>query len=644
MKIVVPCKIFASLIILHSTLSVAQKPSICPPSQNKKAINYYEKAVSGKKSGKDYETIKELLEKSIEEDTAFAEPYLLLGNTAYFKKDFKTMREAYKILIELCPDAAPEPHYRLGSYFYETKKYDEAVKYLKSFLDFGSTAKEKQVKDAEIMIVRAKLMANPVPFNPQQVKGVSTADSEYLAIVSADNELCFFTRRFEMQTKSSLTPVSVEKFMQAKLQKNGDFDKGVPMDWPFNLRNTNNEGGPSISIDNQHLYFTVNNNGNFDIYYTDLKTDGWDPIKNLSTNVNDSMLWDSQPSISPDNRTLYFASYRDSVFKTSDIFVTNKKNGTWSEPVKLASKINTNGNEKSPFIHPDNRTFYFSSDSLPGMGGFDIFMSRKDEKGNWEKPVNLGYPINTEADEVGFFVSTDGKKGYFASNNLGSTGGYDIYSFDLHTAVRPDNVLMVFGQVRNENNEIPYAAKIELKNITNNQVTDVEYDSLTGKYAKAILFDSDYILTIRDDSSAFNSKYFAKDDSTNTKPVKIDLDVKKIELGNAYTLNDILFDSDSYDLKEMSKRVIEDFGAFLRKHSKVKVAIHGHTDNEGGEQNNLTLSNNRAKAVYNYLIKLGIASSRLSYKGFGQTKPVISNDTEEGRSKNRRTEFVIISK
>ncbi|MFI5218971.1 MAG: OmpA family protein [Bacteroidia bacterium] len=650
MKTIASNKLFIYFFALHSLFIIyhsslfAQKASPCPLSQNKKAISYYDKAVSAKKSSKDYETIKEWCEKAIEEDTTFADPYLLLGNAAWFKKDFKTMKEAYKSLIETCPDASPEPHYRLGSYLYDTKKYDEAVKYLKGFLDFGSTAKEKQVKDAEQMIARAKLMANPVPFYPKPVKGVSTSDPEYLAIISADNEFCYFTRRFEMQTKSSLTPVSVEKFIQATRQPDGEFDNGKPMDWPFNLRNTNNEGGPTISLDNQHLYFTVNNNGNFDIYYTDWKTDGWDPIKNLGDNVNDSLQWDAQPSISSDNKTLYFASYRDSVYGTSDIFVTKRKNGKWSDPVKLSSKINTNGNEKSPFIHPDDKTFYFSSDSLPGMGGFDIYMCKRDSNGNWGTPANLGYPINTEADEVGFFVSTDGKKGYFASNNLNSTGGYDIYSFELPEKVRPEKTLMLSGQFRDENNEIPYAAKIELKNISTDQVMDVEYDSNTGKYAKAVLFDSDYILTIKQKDYAFNSKYFAVDDSINSKPVRLDLDIKKIELGNAYTLNDILFDSDSYELKEMSKRVIEDFSEFLKENPKVNVAIHGHTDNEGGEQNNLTLSSNRARAVYNYVIKQGINAARLSYKGFGQTRPVASNTDEIGKAKNRRTEFVIISK
>jgi outer membrane protein OmpA-like peptidoglycan-associated protein/tetratricopeptide (TPR) repeat protein len=638
-------KIFRALLLFvlwFGTSVSAQQKILCPPSQNKKANSYYDKALSAKKSHNDYETIKEYCEKAIEEDSSFAEVYHLLGDAAYLKKDYKTMKDAYGKMIELCPDASPEPHYRLGKYLYDTKNYDGATKYLKSFLDFGN-ANEKLEKDASLLLFRAKLISHPVPFNPQIVKDISTADPEYLAIITADNKRCFFTRRFELVSKSSLTPLNVEKFMVADLQANGVFNKGEQMPPPFNSRNNGNEGGASVTIDNEHLFFTVNKNGNFDIYYSDYIKDHWGDITNLGKDVNDSVQWDSQPSVSSDGKELYFATYRDSINGTSDIYVT-KKNGKWSKPIRLSDKINTNGNEKSPFIHPDKKTLYFSSDSLPGMGGFDIFMSRKDKNGNWSEPVNLGYPINTEADELGFFVSTDGKKGYFASNTISNTGGYDIYSFDLDPKFRPDTVLLISGILKNEENQIPLAAKIELKNITTNEITDVDYDTLTGKYASAVLFKDEFLMTVKDEGYAFESHYFAKDDSSNYKPVPTNLDLKKIELGTAYKLNNILFATDSYELNDVSKRVIQDFKDFLQTNRSVIVAIHGHTDNEGDPQSNLTLSDNRAKEVYNYLIKLGVDPSRISYKGYGQTKPLFANDTPENKAQNRRTEFVIIKK
>ncbi|MBL7928329.1 MAG: PD40 domain-containing protein [Bacteroidia bacterium] len=635
---------YVLLLLILPFFANSQKPLPCPPPASSKAKSLFEKAVSARKTGKKYEQVKELAFKAVEEDTAYADAWKLIGDMAYNMRDYKVMKEAYTKLIAACPDASPESHFRLGSYLYDTKKYAEFEKYLKSFLDFGSQAKEDQIKRAELLLVRAKLMANPVSFNPVVVKEISTSDPEYLAVISADNEQCFFTRRFEITSKSALTPISVEKFMTAKRKADGNFERGEPMPPPFNSRNSNNEGGPSVTIDNLVIYFTVNQGGNFDICYSEWKKDAWGPITNLGYEVNDPKQWDSQPSISSDGKTLYFASFRDSVTMTSDIYVTRKTNGKWSKAKPLSSMINTNGNEKTPFIHPDGKSLYFSSDSLPGMGGFDIFVSRMDDKGNWSKPVNLGYPINTEGDEVGFFVSTDGRTGYFASNTVITGKGYDIYSFDIPEQVKPEKVLMVTGTLMDEEKEVPKAAKIELKNITTNDITNLEYDTLTGRYASVVPFKDDYMLTVKKDNAAFASSYFSKEDSVNFAPVKVNFELKKIELGVSYTLPDILFATDSYELSLGSKRVIAEFKEFLDKNPKLHIAINGHTDNSGTAEKNLVLSQQRAKAVYNFLISLGISPSRLTSQGFGQSKPVDSNLTAEGRAKNRRTEFVITAK
>ncbi len=621
----------------------AQNLSLCPEPADPAVTPLYEKARAARKARKPYEKVKDLCERALRVDSSYAGTWLVLGDAAWIAHDFPTMKEAYRRTIALCPDATELPHYRLGTYLYDTKKYAEAIPYLKSYLDFGSE-NERRNREAEVLLTRSRLLSNPVPFDPRIVPGVSSPDPEYLAYITADNQECYFTRRFELRSKNMLTPMSVEKFMVARRDSTGQFDHGEPLDWPFNQRNTNNEGGPSMTIDNQHMYFTLSQDNNFDIWYSDWKPDGWDPVQNLGVLVNDSLQWDSQPSIASDNVTLYFASYRDPVFGTSDLFVTRRTGGVWGKPENLGPPVNTNGNEKSPFIHPDNRTLYFSSDSLPGMGGFDIFMSRMDADGRWGEPVNIGYPINTAADEVGFFVSTDGLTGYFASNNLDGKGGYDLYSFDLYPAARPEKVLMVSGHLRDEQNQIPYAARIEMRNIATSEVTEVNYDSLTGKYASVILFDNDYIMTVKKKDAAFTSKYFAIDDSTLMEPVQLDFDVKKIELGHAYTLHDILFETDSYTLTAISRRVIEDFSEFLKQNPHVRVAIYGHTDNQGDAVMNLALSENRAKAVYRYLIELGIGPGRLTFRGFGHTRPVATNDTEEGRALNRRTEFYILSK
>jgi outer membrane protein OmpA-like peptidoglycan-associated protein/tetratricopeptide (TPR) repeat protein len=620
----------------------AQNKSLCPESTNKKAVHYFDDAKDAKKSGKGYPKIKELLGKALEIDSTYAEAYHLLGDAAFTNHDESTMIEAYKKLIEFCPDASSDMYYRLGNSQYAAKQFEDAIKNLQTFLDFNKV-KEENARDAVQKINRAKIMMHPVPFNPVPLANISGADPEYLAVISPDQDYCFFTRRFEELKKGSLTTYSVEKIMVSK-KTDSVFDSGTPLPYPFNKGTGNNEGGASISIDNKHLFFTVNKNGNFDIYTSDEVKGKWTEPRSIGDKVNDNKQWDSQPSISPDGNTLYFASFRDSVNGTSDIFITKKDTaGNWSRPVSIGPPINTAGNEKTPFIHPDNKTLYFSTDFLPGMGGYDIWMSKLNPDGTRGTPVNLGYPINTEADEVGFFVSTDGKKGYYASNTLKGNGGYDIFEFDVPEKVKPDRVLFIKGNLKDETN-VPINAKIELKNALTKEVINVNYDTLTGKYASVILFDEDYILTVKKKGYAFNSTYFSKKDSTISEPQKVNVQLKKVEVGMAYPLNNIHFASNSSELNEQDKVIITDFAEYLKINPSIKVSINGYTDNEGNQIDNLKLSEQRAAAVYKFLTENEIDKSRLAYKGYGVAQPLAPNTTEEGRAQNRRTEFVIIAK
>ena len=496
------------------------------------------------------------------------------------------------------------------------------------------------------------MIQHPVPFKPVVVEGISTSENEYLASFSPDNLIAFYTRvKKIMPDRNSLvqTPRLKEVFMYSDEIEPGLYGEGEEMPDPFNIYD--NEGGASLTADNNQLYYTVckknSQSGyeNCDIYFSENVNGEWSKIKPLSDKINKANSWESQPSISTDGKTLYFISDRQGGYGGYDIYKsTMEDNGEWGAPVNLGPTINSKGNEKSPFIHPDGITLYFSSDGWPGMGGYDIFYSKLDDNGAFSKPVNLGYPINSPDNEIGFFVSTDGTKGYFASNKFSGKGGWDLYSFDLYEEARPEKVLFIKGTVKDESSTLPVKAKIELRNVETKKVSEIPLDTNTGKYVAVTPFKNDYVMTIKKEGYVSESKYIAKTDTVFSAPANIDMDIKPIELNKSYRINDIYFDFNSFQLNPESKIVLDQFIEFLNFNPSLDIEIQGHTDNIGNDAENLKLSANRAKAVYDYLVQMGISSERLTYKGFGKTKPVATNETEEGRAKNRRTVFLITKK
>ena len=560
-----------------------------------------------------------------------------------------------RTVARVCPDLDPMVFYRLGSIAFENKKWKESQGFLKTFVDSRSK-KEAEKSEARTMIQACDFYlqgyANPVPFNPIPLAEISTTADEYLPVITPDNEMAYFTRSTFLEEKFTgginTERKRQERFSFAPNTGNNSFQTGTPMPAPFNMNN--NEGGASLSADNRYMFFTIckNDGGdqlNCDLFYTVFQNGTWSEIKNAGPNINGKDTWESQPSLSSDGRTLYFASNRVGGLGGIDIWKSTKDaKGNWGAPENLGPRINTDGNEKSPFFHSDGQTLYFSSTGHLGYGGYDIYLSKLSKDTGWVKPKNIGYPINSERDDLGFFVSTDGKYGYFASDKLKGNGGWDVYSFELYKEARPERVLFVSGALRDENNQIVSDAKVEIKNTRTREVTTVEVDSLTGKYVAVVAFNEDHILTVKQPGKAFTSQYFSAADSSLGKPMKMDLKVEEIKVGKPYKLNNIYFKTSSSLLNPETIIIIEELTKFLQENKTVSIAIHGHTDNAGNAADNLKLSADRAKMVFDLLVLNGIDASRLSYKGFGATKPIASNLTEKGKALNRRTEFMVTGK
>lgn len=647
----------------------AQDAQPCEPPGNRKAEKLVKQARDDIKERK-FMPANAALKEAIEMEPDYADAYYLLGliNVKRIDYNVKAAETYLAKAIELCPQVDVYAYYYLGDIYFGAKKYYLAAKHFKEFLkDVDKIKSDKDYNDAteKYNTVRFfdKSYNAPVPFDPKPVRGVSSPLDEYLAIISPDNEMALYTRKIEYRQKAGWESSAkyIERFVFSKRTPTGDFDNGEFMPYPFNQQN--NEGGATLTIDNRELFYTVcksstTNYLNCDIYTSKFEGGQWSEIKSLGANVNMPDNWETQPTVSSDGNTLYFVSDRKGGQGGYDLYKTTRdSNGVWSKAVNMGNTINTPGNERSPFIHTDSQTLYFASGDKQGddgqyykghqgFGGYDIFFTKMNDKGVWEKPKNIGYPINTEADEASFFVSTDGKLAYVASNKLkGGPGGWDLYFFELYPEARPEKVLFIKGEVKQQDNEeVVTEARVELKNAVTRKVTQIPVNKETGQYVAAIKFDADYILTVKKDDFAYESKYISEKDTAFEKPVAVDFEVKPIEKGKSYRINDITFETDKYDLNNQAKLVIEEFASFMNDNPHLEVEIQGHTDNVGNPDYNLFLSDDRARAVYDYLLKVGIDKKRVSFKGYGITRPIESNATEAGRARNRRTEFYIINK
>ena len=629
------------------------KEDPCPLSDNKKARKLYEKALDVARSDKT--EARSILKEALDLDSEFGRANFVMADLLIKQKRVADAEPYLRTVARVCPDLDPMVFFRLGSIAFENKNWKESQGFLKTFVDSRSK-KEAEKSEARTMIQACDFYlqgyANPVPFNPFPLAAISTAADEYLPVITPDNEMAYFTRSTFLEEKFTgginTERKRQERFSFAPNAGSNSFQAGTPMPAPFNMNN--NEGGASLSADNRYMFFTIckNDGGdqlNCDLFYTVFQNGTWSEIKNAGPNINGKDTWESQPSLSSDGRTLYFASNRVGGLGGIDIWKSTKDaKGNWGVPENLGPRINTDGNEKSPFFHSDGQTLYFSSTGHLGYGGYDIYLSKLSKDTGWVKPRNIGYPINSERDDLGFFVSTDGKYGYFASDKLKGNGGWDVYSFELYKEARPERVLFVSGALRDENNQVISDAKVEIKNTRTREVTTVEVDSLTGKYVAVVAFDEDHILTVKQPGKAFTSQYFSAADSSIGKPMKMDLKVEDIKVGKPYKLNNIYFKTSSSLLNPETIIIIEELTKFLQENKTVSIAIHGHTDNAGNAADNLKLSADRAKMVFDLLVLNGIDASRLSYKGFGATKPIASNLTDKGKALNRRTEFMVTGK
>ncbi|MBK8497313.1 MAG: OmpA family protein [Flavobacteriales bacterium] len=650
----------------------------CAMPTDKKIIKLLEDAAKAKDPLERHSKLKSTLEI----DAECVECKFRLGLSAYRigkegGKGFGPAITYMEAVKEKCTNYHSDVLYHLGAMYYAEDEFAKAAQAFEAFMRFPTEDAsrigkdyDKQYKDVEEVMPELQFYAdfyrNSAPLNPMPVRNVSTSADEYLPMLSPDNELMFFTRKRQERAKGDLVAHDVEELMEARRKSVGDdFDNGRALPDPFNVGD--NYGGVTISVNNKEMFVTVcgpaDNRGfrNCDLmrsqYSTKFNLDAggqeweWTGLDDLGPSINSPDTWESQPSLSGDGRTMYFATARDAATGMDIYQSTRDAKGNWAPAVPVKG-INTAGDEKLPFMHSDSRTLYFAARQNAagvghkGIGGYDIFFSKLNDDGTWTKPRNIGHPINTDQDEQGLIVSADGHTAYFASGRHRGVGGLDIYFFELPKDARPDQILIVKGDVRDEQGKVVRNAQVEIKYMDTRQTEVMRVDSMDGRYAAVVRLKpgSDVVMTVKKEGHVFDSRSFAIEDTARNGVAEVDMTVQKIETGRSYRVNDIKYATNSAEIARSSEFILDELITFLKENPTVKIRIEGHTDNVGRLEDNMALSNDRAFTVMGYLQEKGIASGRLSFKGLGPTKPIKSNDTPEGRAENRRTEFVIVSR
>lgn len=646
------------LFLFHSCATRAQVPGEkTKPAdygiKSKKALSLFDTGRQMEKY-RDYDAAYNAYLDAIELEPAFADALFRAGACLYVQKEYQKSLPYFKKAEEVWQGPKPEMLY---FYYAEVALFDNdfevAYTNYKQFMDAQPKVHVSIYNQAKEHYENAKFgkeaIKNKIAFEPKNMgEAINTQYEEYLPNLTADEQTIFFTSRRpgNIGGYNAMYRDFAEDFYYCEL-KDGEWQQAENLGPPLNTEN--NEGAASFSPDGQYVYFTAcgrkEGMGDCDLYVSKLEGKTWTQPKNLGPLVNTSS-WESQPCISNDGNTLYFSSNRAGGQGAHDLWATTKVNGKWGEPVNLGPKVNTKGDEFCPFLHSDGKTLYYSSNTLPGFGGLDLFMTKLKD-GEWGEPQNLGFPLNTSSSEGNIFINTRGDVGYINSDRLGTKGKSDIFSFELDPKIRPEFTTYVRGVVVEKGTSTPLYSRVTFINLVNGDtIRQVLTNKSTGKFLLTLPVDEDYAAFVDGAKGyVFNSQNFSLKGLARDKNQYYDLKIELEKITDSVTirLSNIFYETGKFDLKDESRAELDHLIDFLKDNPTVKIRIAAHTDDVGTDTDNMVLSRNRAGEVRKYLLSKGVAEARVLSKGYGETQPVVANDSDAHRAQNRRTEFTILS-
>lgn len=483
-----------------------------------------------------------------------------------------------------------------------------------------------------------ELMANPLPFEPEPLPGRvnSPKHFEYFPHLSVDGQRLVFVRRPQGGD---------EDFYESYRQADGQWSAPDP------LRHVNtdfNEGALTMSADGKLIIYTICGHprslGGCDLFYTESKKGKWSPVRNLGPAVNGR--WrETQPSLSADGRLLFFVSNRPGGLGKVDIWGSFRDlNGEWSPAVNLGPTINSAGDDRFPFQHANGHTLYFTSDGHPGLGKQDLFSVELQDDNTWTEPRNLGYPINTPGEETNIFISLDGTEMFFVKEL--TPENFDIYTARLPAEVRPRPATYLRINVIDARTKEDIEAVVRLRPVDSK--TPPKIYEADGNSLLVMAAGRNYAISVDQAGYLPYSQAFNLVGGIDPEqPTEITVELQPLQdneflSDRPIVLRNVLFATGSAELLSVSFPELDRLYDLLNERQDLRIELGGHTDNVGSEADNRTLSENRARAVYDYLLGRGIPADRLEYRGYGETQPVAPNDTPENRAENRRTEFKVL--
>jgi tetratricopeptide (TPR) repeat protein len=595
----------------------------------------------------DFTTAENSLTEAVTIDNNFFEAHMMLGEMYIKLRKFSEAASHYRKAVKIDSLFFKPVFFSLANAEMMSGDYPGALVHYNVYLAQSGMSEKNRisaVKNARNCEYAVKAMKEPVQFNPVNLgSSINTTNDEYWPSITADGQTIMFTRQPNAANNPEFAGIAKEDFYisylsDSKWQK--AFNAGPPLNTP------ENEGAQTLSSNGNYMYFTGCDRpgglGSCDLYFSYLSNGKWSDPVNLGPPVNTSH-WESTPSISADGRILFFASSRSGGFGGKDLwYTTMNNNNEWSFPVNMGKTINSPGDEMSPFIHFDGKTLYFASDGRIGMGGFDIYYTRKINDSTWSEPQNLGYPINTYNDEMGLIIESGGEKAYFSAIR-DKADGKDIFYFNLYESARPNPVSYLKGKVYDKETGKLLRAEYELINLSTNKVSMKSSTDEYGNFLICLPSGFNYGINVSKPGYLFYSETFLfEGEHPVQEPLIKRIILNPIKVGEKMQLSNVFYEVDSWQLKKESMTELDNLAVLLSENKELRMEIGGYTDSTGTDQYNLGLSEKRALSVVNYLISKGILSDRLKYKGYGNTSPKGDNITVEGRKLNRRTEAKVL--